>query len=165
SRWPWGTCTTAPCWPMRPASPHRKAKREKGKSMEAVFDQAGNSRPLSAEQQAVVESHGGEDAALQANHRVRVRCQGVTADTLPRAVMEVLASHDGFHLAICRQPGYRGLRLRQRQAPAPLDWREINEAELDGFMGSPLALDNGELLRAGLLRDDAGHTDLVLVVS
>ncbi|NRR33612.1 amino acid adenylation domain-containing protein [Oxalobacteraceae bacterium] len=97
------------------------------------------------------------------------------ASVLRAVVSDVIARHTVLRHVFAYADGYRGLRQSALDAAPPLewqylDWRGQDDARAvaqwhDDFARAPLALGQGQLIRAALLRLDDGSAILALAAS
>ncbi len=130
---------------------------------------------LSPEQRALISLWGSEDKAGQATAAVQLRIEELADCAQLQGVAEnILEAHQLLGTALCRVPGWRGLRWQRLQTIPNISWhnhdmRDGDDADsalpawIEQFRRQPLAIERGELLKFGLVRVDEYRHVLVLV--
>ncbi|MFC6978495.1 condensation domain-containing protein [Microbulbifer taiwanensis] len=134
--------------------------------MEAAIENLSHSSPLGPEQRARLACWGGEARAERAILVMEIELEaGLPAARLRSAVEQAVREHRILAATLCRQPGFRGLRLRAG-ASAPLHWCEVGSLQAARARAvEPLDLDGGQLLRALFAAEEGGGARLLLAVS
>ncbi len=134
--------------------------------MDVLVEESTSSSALSPEQRASIAYWGGEESLHSALNIVQLDIKStLTAEYLRYVVEGILQNHAILHADICRESGFRGLRMQVREHSKPLHWMLIDEHAVNDLEKTIPALTRGQQVNAALVNKQDGHFTLILAIS